>query len=448
MPCWQASSALLQIFPDLLSSAVGHFLFCVYPLYFTVVLFQNPGRQILPAEVFRTMQPLAHAMPLRLEVSRPRYSFDVLACESSEATSQPYVFTLDIIHPTGSLDAHELLFSAAYLHAGGATSGVHGHIQSIVRSTTESLSSNLLLAGPCRYRVTLGPRLGLMAYRHNQRIFQGLNAEQIITQVLGEHGIDSDSYLWQRQQPCLERDYCAQYCESDLQLVQRLCEEERMHYYFLHSRNRHVVVFTDDPQGEATARPIEEPAQSKTKPAVAPLAPRMSMQRACVVGGLFEPVKADGDGRLKVRFDWSNQGDGARFNECWIPVDLALAQGHQPWWGGMEVVVSFRDGDPGRPYISDRLWDPDINPRAHADCVPVPRRVITTRIDKAMFLDESQQFSVDDQFIVRMAQHNEIHFRVGSSQVTIDANTISLSGLRIMLSSIDEAEREAAAKTS
>jgi len=129
-------------------------------------------------------------------------------------------------------------------------------------------------------------------------------------------------------------------------------------------------------------------------------------------------------------------------------VDLALTQGHQPWWGGMEVVVSFRDGDPGRPYISDRLWDPDINPRAHADCVPVPRRVITTRIDKAMFLDESQQFSVDDQFIVRMAQHNEMHFRVGSSEVTIDANTLSLSGLRIMLSSIEGAEREGATKTS
>jgi len=394
------------------------------------------------------MQPLAHAMPLRLEVSRPRYSFDVLACESSEPASQPYVFTLDIIHPTGALDAHELLFSAAYLHAGGAASGIHGHIQSIVRSTTESLSSNLLLAGPCRYRVTLGPRLGLMAYRHNQRIFQGLDAEQIITQVLGEHGIDGVGYLWQRKQPCLERDYCAQYCESDLQLVQRLCEEEGMHYYFLHSRNRHVVVFTDNPPDEPMSSSVQEPDLHNAKPAVALPAPRMCMQRACVVGGLFEPVKPDSDGRLKVRFDWSNQGDGARFNDCRIPVDLALTQGHQPWWGGMEVVVSFRDGDPGRPYISDRLWDPDINPRAHADCVPVPRRVITTRIDKAMFLDESQQFSVDDQFIVRMAQHNEMHFRVGSSEVTIDANTLSLSGLRIMLSSIEGAEREGATKTS
>jgi uncharacterized protein involved in type VI secretion and phage assembly len=397
------------------------------------------------------MHPFANATHLRLDISRPALSFDVLTCKGNETVNQPYAFELEIVNPTGLLDAHELLFSAAWLHSNGSTSGIHGHIQSIVRSSTEPAPSNLLQVVPVRYLITLGPRLGLMAYRHNQRIFQGMNAEQIIIQVLSEHGIDDAAYLWQRKRPCVERDYCAQYCESDLQLLQRLCEEEGMHYYFLHTRSRHVVVFTDKPQDLLPLAPLDNDTKLANKPVPkggAAVPQRMSMHRACVVGGMFEPARLDAKGRLKVRFDWSNQGDGARFNDCWIPIDPALMENGNQWWGGMEVVVNFRDGDPNFPYISDRLWDPDINPRVQPDPVITPRRILTTRIDKEQFLDASQQFSIDDQLIVRMAQDNEMHFRVGSSLVTIDSKSISLSGLRIILSSIAEAEEESAAKHS
>lgn len=390
------------------------------------------------------MHPFDNALHLRLDTSRPKRSFEVLTCKGCEAPDRPYTFQLEILSPIGVLDAHALLFSTGYLYVEGSTSGIHGHVQSIVRSTTEPATSDLSQNTPMRYLITLGPRLGLMAYRHNQRIFQGMSAEQIITQVLGEHGIDEGAFFWHRKQPCQQRDYCAQYCESDLQLLQRLCREEQMHYYFLHTRTRHVVVFTDElPKDMLVEQMPEEVAQapvSRLKASIPPLAPKMCMQRACVVGALFEPARLDDRGRIKVRFEWSNQGDGARFNDCWIPVDPALSKREKCWWGGMEVVVSFRDGNPSSPYISDRLWDPDINPRVQPDPASLARRVLTTRIDTTLFLDDSQQFSIDEQMIVRLAGDNEMHFRVGTSLVTIDAKSISLSGLRIMLSSIADAE--------
>jgi hypothetical protein len=199
------------------------------------------------------------------------------------------------------------------------------------------------------------------------------------------------------------------------------------------------VVFADQSEDSVPVLPLSESRQSATN---APGRRRISMHRACVVGGLFELVSLDDRNRLKVRFDWGNQGDGARFNDCWIPVDLALLQGNNPWWGGMEVIVSFRDDNPDDPFISNRLWDPDINPRTQPEPVSLPRRIITTRIDREMFLDESRQFTVDDELIVRMARNNEMHFRVGSSLVTIDSKSVSLSGLKIMLSSIAEAQGE------
>ncbi|MGN7744420.1 contractile injection system protein, VgrG/Pvc8 family, partial [Pseudomonas sp. 22526] len=46
--------------------------------------------------------------------------------------------------------------------------------------------------------------------------------------------------------PCPDRDYCVQYDETDLHFIQRLCEEEGLHYHFQHSPQGHLLVFGDD----------------------------------------------------------------------------------------------------------------------------------------------------------------------------------------------------------
>ena len=396
------------------------------------------------------MHPFVNAANLRLELNRPKRVIEVLTCQGGEPYNQPYTFELEVFVPRSTpLDAHELLFCPAYLHVKNAHSGIHGHIQSIVRSTREDVFGDLSGFRPRRYVITLGPRLGLMAYRHNRRIFQDMNAHQIITQVLSEHGIDDTTYLWQRKQPCQVRDYCAQYCETDLQLVQRLCEEENMQYHFEHTRTRHVVVFTDKSDQAASGfsrLPAEGRSDSTECDLPRTMSQRSSVQRASVVGRLFEPAGLDARGRLKVRFEWGNQGEGARFNECWIPLDPALKSVDDPWWGGMEVMVSFRNDNPDDPFITHRLWDPDINPLVHGEPASAPPRGITARVDRCAFLGDSQQFSIDDELTVQMAENNELHFRVGSSHVTLDNDTLTLSGSRVVLSSLADTESDGAGK--
>lgn len=393
------------------------------------------------------MHPFVNAPHLLLELNRPKRMLDVLTCKGGETYNRPYSFQLEVVVPLGAtLDAHELLFSPAFLHLKNASSGIHGHIQSIVRSTTEFVFGDLSRVRPRHYLITLGPRLGLMAYRHNRRIFQDMTAQQIITQVLSEHGIDDTAFVWQRKQPCQVRDYCAQYSESDLQLVQRLCDEEKVHYHFEHARHRHVVVFTDTPDilGVASPPPADAVADDTQGERSRTVPQRSSVQRACVVGRLFEPVMLDTRGRLKVRFEWGNQGDGARFNDCWIPVDPALQRIGDPWWGGMEVMVSFRDDNPDDPFVTHRLWDPDINPFMHEATVSTPSRGITARIDRCAFLGDSQQFSIDDELTVQLAENNEVQFKVGSSQITLDSDTLTLTSSRVVLSSVADAEGEGA----
>lgn len=75
-----------------------------------------------------------------------------------------------------------------------------------------------------------------------------MSAPQIIVQLLDEHGFGAGHYRFEqmvgRYPP---RPLCTQYDESDLNLLQRLCEEEGIHYRYEHQRSGHVLVFTDDP---------------------------------------------------------------------------------------------------------------------------------------------------------------------------------------------------------
>ncbi|MGV8422545.1 contractile injection system protein, VgrG/Pvc8 family, partial [Pseudomonas aeruginosa] len=64
--------------------------------------------------------------------------------------------------------------------------------------------------------------------------------------VLEEHGILADAYRVQLRTRYPESEYGEQYDQSDQQLVQSLCCEERNHFNFPHSATAHLLVFGDN----------------------------------------------------------------------------------------------------------------------------------------------------------------------------------------------------------
>ncbi|MDU8631926.1 type VI secretion system tip protein TssI/VgrG, partial [Pseudomonas syringae group sp. 243L2] len=96
------------------------------------------------------------------------------------------------------------------------------------------------------YSITLRPHLARLGHRTNQRIFQNRTVSQIIAQILEEHHLLANAYRFELSTTYAEREYCVQYNESDLHFVQRLCEEEGLHYHFEHSPTAHQLVFGDD----------------------------------------------------------------------------------------------------------------------------------------------------------------------------------------------------------
>src|SRR5580658_502452 len=86
-------------------------------------------------------------------------------------------------------------------------------------------------------------------------------------------------------------------------------------------------------------------------PRVTPRPVIMGLQVGTVVGPQGEEISTDAYGRIKVDFPWSRDGKSS----CWMRVAQLFAG---PQWGsqfvpriGMEVVVSFLEGDPDRPLV-------------------------------------------------------------------------------------------------
>ncbi|MBC8997059.1 type VI secretion protein [Pseudomonas sp. N40(2020)] len=399
----------------------------------------------------------------RLDVAGLSDPFEVLAFTGSEALNEPFAFEIDVLIDDPQLDLAGLLYRSAFLCFGPSGEGVHGQLQSLVQHE-QGHGSRLS-------RIRLGPKLGCLDLRISQRIFSGRSVPQIIEQVLREHGIVGAQRRFELRGDYPARTFCTQYRESDLQLLQRLCAQARIHYFFEHQRGGHCLVFGDDPaqlpladaalyQGEAAdpfAGPsvhhwqLQETCQAEgtslapqaegrsdlaalrsgqwlrlvghpfaecnrhwllTKvehsadPALdLPYANRLfgaqqvpacasaaepsrlrmhSLQRAWVVA-VDEP-QPDHFRPVAVQFDWLYQGEGAAPSHCWLPLAPALADAPLAALGdGVEVVVSFFEGDPDQPMISGVLQPPVAAPNITDDPPPpLPEKLVSEGLQQLL----------------------------------------------------------------
>lgn len=173
-----------------------------------------------------------------LSVEGIEHDLQVLAFDGREAISQPYAFDVQLVSERTDLDLERLLHRRAYLAFDQTGAGIHGVIHRMAQGECGKRLT--------RYHITLVPQLAYLAHRTNQRIFQHLSVQKIISQVLEEHGILADACQFQLGASYPDREYCVQYDETDLHFLQRLCEEEGIHYHFQHSSNGHVLTFGDD----------------------------------------------------------------------------------------------------------------------------------------------------------------------------------------------------------
>lgn len=116
--------------------------------------------------------------------------------------------------------------------------------------------------------------------------------------------------------------------------------------------------FTQGYRNHFTATPWDvafRPALNHPKPKV------LGQQTAVVTGPEGEEIHCDEQGRIKVQFHWDREGEADDKTSCWLRVASSWAGNN---WGslvipriGMEVLVSFLEGDPDQPLVSGCLYN-------------------------------------------------------------------------------------------
>ncbi|MBN2191374.1 MAG: type VI secretion system tip protein VgrG [Polyangiaceae bacterium] len=104
------------------------------------------------------------------------------------------------------------------------------------------------------------------------------------------------------------------------------------------------------------------PSFIPVRPPLATPRPRiLGSQTAFVVGPAGEEIHTDELGRIKIQFHWDRDGHDDDHSSCWVRVA-------QSWAGtgfggmiiprvGMEVVVTFLEGDPDRPLVTGCVYN-------------------------------------------------------------------------------------------
>ncbi|MDT4845865.1 type VI secretion system Vgr family protein [compost metagenome] len=116
-------------------------------------------------------------------------------------------------------------------------------------------------------------------------------------------------------------------------------------------RNR----FTATPWAQVYRPPLRHP-----KPRV------LGSQSAVVTGPAGEEIHCDRHGRIKVQFHWDRDGQADERTSCWLRVASSWAGDRYGGLAiprvGMEVLVSFLDGDPDQPLVSGCLYHAEHRP--------------------------------------------------------------------------------------
>lgn len=105
---------------------------------------------------------------------------------------------------------------------------------------------------------------------------------------------------------------------------------------------------------------VWRPRRTRPKPRI------FGLQTALVVGPAGDEIHTDEAGRIKVQFHWDRDAAGDETCSCFLRVLQSWAG---PGWGtlflpriGMEVAVTFVDGDPDRPCVTGCFYNGDNTP--------------------------------------------------------------------------------------
>ncbi|MBR9869467.1 MAG: type VI secretion system tip protein VgrG [Oceanospirillales bacterium] len=170
--------------------------------------------------------------------------FSLVRLNGAEEISALFEFAIEVVSDDGDIDFATLIGQPAFVTLLDQTDGsdeLTRHIHGIVSEVTLGDQG----VNQSSYHIRLVPKIWALQHRQNSRIFQFKSVQSIIQTILTDAGLNTDEFRFDLLKSYPDYDYCVQYRETELNFIQRLLAEEGIHYYFEHSDEGHLLVFSD-----------------------------------------------------------------------------------------------------------------------------------------------------------------------------------------------------------
>lgn len=172
-------------------------------------------------------------------------AIEVLRFNAYEWLTEPFIVDIALVSRSEiafeKAIAHEALLTIA---SDGADRYFHGIIRKF--EYKGQIGTNILNQKH-RYDSQIVPFTHLLGLEQDCRIFQNKNVQDIIEDVFKDSNIPSDRYDFRLKNKEHKRRYCVQYRETDLDFINRILREEGIFYFYEHSKDKHTMVFADNP---------------------------------------------------------------------------------------------------------------------------------------------------------------------------------------------------------
>jgi type VI secretion system secreted protein VgrG len=99
------------------------------------------------------------------------------------------------------------------------------------------------------YEIAIEPRLKLLSYASQSRIFLKKTFKEIVETTLKGAGLAADDYDLKAKGSLRKREYTVQYNETDLDFLSRLLEDEGFYYWFDHAGDKEKLIIADSVEG-------------------------------------------------------------------------------------------------------------------------------------------------------------------------------------------------------
>ena len=168
-------------------------------------------------------------------------SLRVLTFEGEEKISRLFRYTFELLSEDPELDPLDILNKKAtfILHRGEEDPlnifGIISHFEQ--RGRTSSYVS---------YYAELVPKMWLTGLTFRNEIYQNMDVEKIVTEVLKSDGLAAKDFEFDLSGSYPELEYVSQYRETNFDFINRWCEHFGIFYFFDHKDDNDVIMFTDD----------------------------------------------------------------------------------------------------------------------------------------------------------------------------------------------------------